>query len=50
MATTTKKGSEEEFKDASEAYGVLADSEQRKIYDRTLGVRKLNSSSQRCAQ
>ncbi|CAN0302584.1 unnamed protein product [Laminaria digitata] len=43
------KGSEEEFKDASEAYGVLADSEQRKIYDRTLGVRKVNSSSQRWA-
>eukprot|EP00752_Nemacystus_decipiens_P018174 g16304.t2 len=47
--STQPKGSEEEFKDASEAYSVLADSEQRKIYDRTLGVRKVNSSSARWA-
>lgn len=44
---TCAQASEEEFKNASEAYGVLADMEQRKIYDRTLGVRKVNSSSKR---
>lgn len=41
------QGSEEEFKNATEAYGVLSDEEQRKIYDRTLGVRKVNSPSSR---